>query len=124
MSKRHPTLLLLLSLLLVLGIRLVGHAEENLTSENKERILKAYRALPAAELNQHAIAALPTHMQFVKIDASDKVRSASFGHTTTLLVPSGLTDKREDPNRATEFYVEYGRSTNTPGGLYGPFKLP
>jgi hypothetical protein len=123
--SRRLSALLLLSLLLLLGYRLVGHAAPDvpLTQESKERILKAYHALPGAEIEKQKIAAVPTGMEFVKIDASDRIRSASFGHTTTLLVPCGLAGKPEDPNKATAFYVEYGRSTNSPGGTFGPFKL-
>jgi hypothetical protein len=122
MSTRHP-FVLLLGLLVFLGGRLVGHAEENLTDEKKEHILKAYHALLAAELTSKKVVALPAGRQFVKIDASDRIRSASFGHTTTVLVPTGLPGKHEDPNHATEFYVEHGRSTNAPASTYGPFKL-
>ena len=48
-----------------------------------------------------------------KIDVSPRVRSASFGHKTWLhIAPDG-----------SEFWVEFGKSTNKPGGLYGPFPV-
>ena len=48
-----------------------------------------------------------------KIDVSPRIRSASFGHKTWLhIAPDG-----------SEFWVEFGKSTNTPAGLYGPFPV-
>ena len=48
-----------------------------------------------------------------KIDVSPRIRSASFGHKTWLhIAPDG-----------SEFWVEFGKSTNKPGGLYGPFPV-
>lgn len=53
----------------------------------------------------------PKHAE--KIDVSSRMRSASFGHKTWLHVaPDG-----------SEFWVEFGGSTNKPGGLYGPFPV-
>jgi len=48
-----------------------------------------------------------------RIDVSAKIRSASFGHKTWLWVAPG----------GKEFWVEYGRSTNTLAALYGPFTV-
>ena len=48
-----------------------------------------------------------------RIDVSAKIRSASFGHKTWLWVePDGK-----------QYWVEYGRSTNTPAAMYGPFSV-
>jgi hypothetical protein len=47
------------------------------------------------------------------VDVSERMRSASFGHTTVLLVPPS----------AQEFYVEWGRSTNRPPAWFGPFPV-
>lgn len=95
----------------------------SLRPANRAAIVHTYRSLQATEIEKHRIAALPTDAHFVRIDVSDKIRSASFGHTTTLLVPAGVTGHPESPNRAHEFYVEYGASTNAPGGIFGPFKI-
>jgi hypothetical protein len=48
-----------------------------------------------------------------RIDVSAKIRSASFGHKTWLWVASD----------GKQYWVEYGRSTNTPAALYGPFTV-
>src|SRR3954462_14705267 len=48
-----------------------------------------------------------------RIDVSPKIRSASFGHQTWLWVSKD----------GKQFWVEYGRSTNTPAALYGPFSV-
>jgi len=74
----------------------------------------AFKALKPEELSARKIDALP-QVDLRRIDASAKVRSASFGHKTTLLVPSAAGKR--------EFYVEYGKSTNRPAQLFGPFSL-
>ena len=48
-----------------------------------------------------------------RIDVSAKIRSASFGHQTWLWVAKD----------GKEFWVEYGRSTNTKAALYGQFAV-
>ena len=85
-----------------------------LTPAQTDSAIAAYRALASAEVEAKPAAALPRGVSFSRLDVSDKIRSASFGHTTTLLVPP---DGRS-------FYVEYGRSTNRPAALYGPFPVP
>jgi len=48
-----------------------------------------------------------------KIDVSSRIRSTSFGHKTWLvLAPDG-----------TRFWIEWGKSTNRPGALFGPFSI-
>lgn len=123
MSRRLPVLLIL-SVVLLIAARLAGQAAENLSDKSRDRVLAAYRALPSVEREKQKIAVLPAGVQFVKIDASDRIRSASFGHTTTLLVPAGAAGKPADPNQAREYYVEYGRSTNAPAVWFGPFPIP
>jgi hypothetical protein len=77
----------------------------------KERAaLNAYHGLTPQELVTHVVAELPDG-NWRSVDASDRIRSISFGHTTTLWVGDSV------------FYVEFGRSTNAPGRLMGPFAL-
>jgi hypothetical protein len=53
----------------------------------------------------------PRHAE--KIDVSPRIRSASFGHKTWLhIAPDG-----------SEFWVEFGKSTNRPAAMYGPFPV-
>jgi hypothetical protein len=85
-----------------------------LAPERRDAAIAAYRGLTGAEIEAHPIKALPSGLETVRVDVSARFRSASFGHSTTLLVPP----------TGREFYVEYGRSTNKPGGLFGPFTLP
>jgi hypothetical protein len=75
------------------------------------------------EIERHRLAAFPIDERFARIDASDRIRSISFGHTTTLLIPAGIVGHPASPNRASEFYVEYGASTNAPGAIFGPFQI-
>ena len=50
----------------------------------------------------------------MRVDASQRIRSASFGHQTTLLI---------DTAQPKQYWVEYGKSTNAPAALYGPFTV-
>ncbi|HWE28533.1 MAG TPA: hypothetical protein VHB97_11050 [Polyangia bacterium] len=75
-------------------------------------VQRAYQKLTPAELEAKKTTKQP-HKDAHKIDVSAKIRSASFGHKTWLIVA-------KDSN---EFWVEYGRSTNTPAALYGPFTV-
>src|SRR5258708_7366776 len=69
----------------------------------------AYRKLTADQLSAKKIETPPKDAQ--RIDVSEKIRSASFGHKTWLLVaPDGK-----------QFWVEYGASTNSKAALFGPF---
>jgi hypothetical protein len=81
----------------------------------------AYEKLGSAAVEAKPASALPPGFTWHRIDVSDPVRSASFGHATTLAVPVARTDGGMDvPN---QFWVEYGRSTNNPARLFGPFPL-
>jgi len=71
----------------------------------------AYHKLTSHEVEAKPATTPPDADKLERIDVSEQVRSASFGHKTTLLV---------DGDR---FYVEYGRSTNRPKRLYGPFPV-
>ena len=84
-----------------------------LPTERKEAVVAAYHALTPPDVEAKKIDALPSGVSFERIDVSAKIRSASFGHTTTLLVPAD----------GKQFFVEYGRSTNRPASLYGPFPV-
>jgi hypothetical protein len=81
-----------------------------------ESYLAAYKALKPQELDAKKIDALP-QQAFRRIEVKQRMRSASFGHSTTLVVPV----VEGHPKR--EFYVEFGKSTNRPGQLFGPFPL-
>jgi hypothetical protein len=59
-------------------------------------------------------AAAPAAAKVERVDASQHIRSASFGHKTTLLI---------DKAQPTQYWVEYGKSTNTPAATYGPFTV-
>lgn len=72
----------------------------------------AYHRLDSQAIESHQAKQKPPK-DVERVDVSERIRSASFGHTTTLLVPPG----------GHEFWVEYGKSTNRPGGLYGPFPV-
>ena len=72
----------------------------------------AYQKLTAQELEAKKTTAKPPKDAH-KIDVSAKIRSASFGHKTWLWVSKD----------GKEFWVEYGRSTNTKAALYGPFPV-
>jgi hypothetical protein len=83
-----------------------------LTTVQLDAAQAAYHKLPAKEITAHkATTAPPSDAR--RIDVSERIRSASFGHKTWLLVgPDGK-----------QFWVEYGRSTNTPAAMYGPFPI-
>jgi len=72
----------------------------------------AYQKLTPADMEAKKTTAKPPKDAH-KIDVSSKIRSASFGHKTWLWVAKD----------GKEFWVEYGRSTNTKAALYGPFSV-
>jgi hypothetical protein len=100
-----------------------GDADKKLTPARIRQIEAAYHALPKDALDGKQVETLPTDERFVRIDVSERIRSASFGHKTALLVPAGTVAHPSDPNTATEFYIEHGRSTNTPLRWFGPFSV-
>ena len=75
-------------------------------------VQKAYQKLTQTDLDAKKTSARPP-ASAKKIDVTEKVKSASLGHKTFLLV--------SDDGR--EFWVEFGRSTNTAAQLYGPFPV-
>ncbi len=88
-------------------------AGSQLRAPQRDAVLASWRALTPETVEARKLEALPQGLVFERIDVSEQIRSASFGHTTTLLVPPG----------GKQFYVEYGRSTNRPGGFFGPFPV-
>ena len=75
-------------------------------------VQKAYQKLTSQELDAKKTTEKPP-ADARRIDVSARIRSASFGHRTWLYVAAD----------GKQFWVEYGPSTNRPGGLYGPFPV-
>ena len=101
--------------LTVVGI-LLGQAPAAGSTDLAASVRRAYGALPAAELLHKRLPHKPTSRRgFTEVDVSEKMRSASFGHTTSLLIPRTAAP--------SVFYVHHGRSTNAPEAYFGPFKL-
>ena len=80
-------------------------------SADETAAVAAFHKLSSRAVEAKPATPPPDADKLERIDVSAKVRSASFGHTTTLLVARD------------HFYVEYGRSTNRPKRLYGPFPV-
>ena len=89
-----------------------GDKKPALTTGEEEAVVAAYHALKSPEPQSRKIDQLPEG-ELQRIEVSERIRSASFGHRTWLLVPAG----------GKRFYVEYGRSTNTPAAFFGPFDV-
>jgi len=109
-------------LLLAGGIGLwacASAAASGLGADQIEAARAAYQGLGSAAVEARPVAALPAGVEFQRIDVSDRMRSTSFGHTTTLLVPVPPADA----GAAQQFWVEYGKSTNQPARLFGPFPI-
>ncbi|HEY7957335.1 MAG TPA: hypothetical protein VII38_18640 [Polyangia bacterium] len=103
----------LVLLMVLAGCALARPSSPVLTPKQREQAIKSYHALAPEVMRASKIEKLPNGLAVARVDVSARMRSASFGHTTTLLVPAG----------ATSFYVELGRSTNAPSSLYGPFPI-
>jgi hypothetical protein len=77
----------------------------------------AYKALTPDELQKKHRESAPK-LKVRRLDVSERMRSASFGRKTALLIPLGRKAKGE-------FFVEKGPSTNHQAtDWYGPFELP
>lgn len=74
-------------------------------------VQKAYQKLTPAELEAKKIVEPPKDA--TRIDVSAKIRSASFGHKTWLIIAPG----------GKQFWIEYGPSTNSKAALFGPFSV-
>lgn len=82
-----------------------------LSTAQLEAAKTTYHQLPPADVEAKKLDAPPADAK--RIDVSGKIRSTSFGHKTWLLVaPDG-----------TRFWVEWSKSTNRPGALFGPFAI-
>jgi hypothetical protein len=93
----------------------------SLPAGREAAVRAAYEKLGSSGVEAHPASALPTGLDYERIDVSDRMRSASFGHTTTLAVPVARIDGGTPvPN---QFWVEYGPSTNSPPRLFGPFPI-
>jgi len=84
-----------------------------LSAAQVDAVKAAYQKLAGTEIEAHKAAGAPPPKDAQRIDVSARIRSASFGHKTYLLVTAD----------GTQFWVEYGPSTNRPGALYGPFAV-
>ena len=111
-----------LSSLIRPAVALVAAAAPVLTPAQQDAVRAEYRKLTPAEIEAHPAPALPDGAKLARIDVSARRRSASFGHKTFLAVRLESADGGAD--RPVEFWVEYGRSTNHPARLFGPFALP
>jgi hypothetical protein len=107
------------------GVRIVGIATVLLLSatvdpRQAERARAAYERLGSVAIEAKPADALPAGVEFGRIDVSERIRSASFGHPTTLLVPTAASGACASA-QPCRFWVEYGRSTNATARLFGPF---
>jgi hypothetical protein len=75
-------------------------------------VQQAYRKLTVQQRDAKKTTVKPPKSAH-RIDISERIRSASFGHKTWLWVSAD----------GKEFWVEFGRSTNFPAALYGPFSV-
>jgi hypothetical protein len=98
---------------------LVAAGAQGLTTAQVTAVKNHYLTLGSTAVEAKPAAALPSDVQVMRVDVSAGMRSASFGHKTTLLI--ALPAKGES---AKEYWVEYGKSTNNPPALYGPFTVP
>lgn len=89
-------------------------AAASLSSEQISSVKAAYRRLSARQIEARPMSGLPEGARIERIDVSERLRSASFGHEPALVVRLG------DQVQPVEFWVEYGRSTNHPSRLFGP----
>ena len=83
-----------------------------LTTAQIDAVKASYKALNSQAVESKTATEQPPK-DAEKIDVSPRLRSASFGHTTTLIVA----------HDGKSYWVEYGKSTNRPGGTYGPFAV-
>lgn len=100
----------------VVAAFLAATAAPGLTAAQIAAVRSEYRKLTAAEVEAHPARRLPEAATFERVDASERMRSASFGHRTTLIV-------KVEGAVPVAFWVEYGKSTNHPPRLFGPFSL-
>jgi hypothetical protein len=83
-----------------------------LTAAQLDTAKAAYHKLKPAEIEAKKTTVQPPK-DVQRVDVSERIRSASFGHKTFLLIAAD----------GSKFWVEYGASTNAPAALYGPFSI-
>ena len=106
--------LLLASMMLLLAPVARGDGVPSEASQPADdAYVAAYKALKPDALEAKKVDALPAG-GFRRIEVKQRIKSASFGHSTTLAVPLS------NPN---QFFVEVGKSTNRPAQSFGPFEL-
>ena len=115
---RHLPEALFAAALLCAPVALHTQAAAAQAEPRLDAVRAAYHRLDPEERERKRIEALPAGVDFERIDATPRIRSASFGHKVTLLLP-----RAADGGTAAEFYVEHGRSTNRPGAWFGPFPI-
>jgi len=102
------------SLSLFAALLAAPQSQPKLSPDEAAAVKQSYLQLGSVAIEQKPCEALPSGVNVVRVDASSRIRSASFGHSTTLLV---------DADAPKRYWVEYGRSTNHPAALYGPFEI-
>jgi hypothetical protein len=102
----------------LIGIVLLAALAQDLTPAQVDTVKAAYKKMDKAAVEAKPSSPLPPSAQVKRVDVSERIRSASFGHKTFLIIP--MPPEGESPRR---FWVEYGKSTNHPGALYGPFLI-
>jgi hypothetical protein len=104
----------------LVSLVLAAQVSPGLTPAQASAVKEHYHSLGSTAIEQKPASGIPGDVSVARIDASPRIRSASFGHSTTLVV--ALPPAGEWPK---QYWVEYGRSTNHPAAqLYGPFTLP
>ena len=103
-----------ISLSLFAALLASPQAQPKLSPDEAAAVKQHYLQLGSVAIEKKPCDALPSGVNVVRVDASSRIRSASFGHSTTLLV---------DANAPKRYWVEYGRSTNHPAALFGPFEV-
>jgi hypothetical protein len=88
-----------------------------LTPAQVSAVKDHYLTLGSTAIEAKPAAALPADAKVERVDVSPRMRSASFGHKTTLIIES------PQAGSPTQYWVEYGKSTNHPAALYGPFTV-
>lgn len=98
-----------LSLMLQVG-------DSGVTEAQKAAALSAFKASSSSVVESHKQQAPPSSSCCVVVDVSEPMRSASFGHTTQVLIPKHQSGSR------FQYFIVYGNSTNRPGASFGPFE--
>jgi len=103
----------------LMGAMLSAPAAPDLSEAQIAAVKEHYLALGSQAVEARPAQPIPAEVKVARVDASDRIRSASFGHKTTLVI--ALPASGQEPK---QYWVEYGKSTNRPAALYGPFAIP